>query len=82
MEIMELLWLIGAMAALLGTVFAVFAGWVLLRRMVRYGRGHRDRLTGITCLGCRRRAFPLEGSGSWFRCPLCGLRFEGPRHLG
>ena len=45
-------------------------------------RGYRNREAGIPRVRCRKRAFPIEGATTRYRCWNCGSRFDGPGHSG
>jgi hypothetical protein len=53
----------------------------LLHQAYHYLRGRRSREAGISCVQCRRTAFPLEGTTLRYRCWSCGCRFDGPEHF-
>jgi hypothetical protein len=44
-------------------------------------RGRRDRESGIECMSCKRRAFPVLGTANRYRCAICRTHFTGPGHI-
>jgi hypothetical protein len=60
------------------TVLCILTGMVMA--LVNFLRGYRNRDAGIPCVRCQKRAFPLEGLTTRYRCLTCGNRFDGPGH--
>jgi hypothetical protein len=70
------LWLLGIF---LVVFFSVVVG--IVYRTYHYLRGRRNLERGISCIQCKRIAFPVGRNTNRYRCWNCGCRFEGPEHF-
>jgi hypothetical protein len=61
-------------------VVAASASIAVVQRVYDLAQGRRDRSGGIDCKRCGRRAFPVEGTTTRYRCCMCACRFDGPGH--
>jgi len=59
----------------------ILGGAAFVFQIYALARGRRDRSDGISCAACGRRAFPVEGTTSIYKCAICQSCFEGPGHL-
>jgi hypothetical protein len=66
-------------------VFILFFVACIAGGLIHHGyhwlRGRRDRDTGVPCVQCNRKAFPVEGTTKQYRCWICHCRFEGAEHF-